>query len=181
MSSKSDAEIGRSGLMQPCRQHRATGSRPRFLGFLRVYREGKDDPALREEQHQPLPALAAGNDLDLLQLLPKQHFTEPPPRYTEATLVKALEERGIGRPSTYASTLATIQDRAYVELDGKTLRPTRLGQQVNDFLVAHFSEVVDLAFTAELEARLDEIARGLRPWVSTASAYYHPRAAHLPD
>jgi DNA topoisomerase-1 len=163
----------------PGYRFRATGSRPRLLGFLRVYREGKDGTALREEERQPLPSLAAGDNLDLLQLLPKQHFTEAPPRYTEATLVKALEERGIGRPSTYAPTLATIQDRAYVELDGKMLRPTRLGQQVNDFLVAHFSEVVDLAFTAELEARLDEIARGMRPWVPTVSAYYQPLAAHL--
>jgi DNA topoisomerase-1 len=172
-------EIDALGAGVPGYRFRATGSRPRFLGFLRVYREGKDDTALREEERQPLPALAAGDSLDLLQLLPKQHFTEAPPRYTEATLVKALEERGIGRPSTYAPTLATIQDRAYVELDGKMLRPTDLGQQVNDFLVAHFSDVVDLAFTAELEARLDEIARGLRPWVPTVSAYYQPLAAHL--
>jgi len=165
----------------PHYRFRATGSRPRFLGFLRLYREGKDDTALREEERQPLPPLAAGDGLDLLQLLPKQHFTEPPPRYTEATLVKALEERGIGRPSTYAPTLATIQDRAYVELDGKTLRPTHLGQQVNDFLVAHFGDVVDLAFTAELEARLDEIARGPRPWVPVVSVYYQPLAVHLRD
>src|SRR5919199_928298 len=106
----------------------------------------------------PLPPLTQGEELDLRALLPQQHFTEPPPRYSEATLVKALEERGIGRPSTYAPTLATIQDRGYVEPDGKWLRPTALGKQVNDFLVEHFGDIVDLAFTAELEARLDEIA-----------------------
>jgi DNA topoisomerase I len=165
----------------PRYRYRATGSRPRFLGFLRLYREGKDDQTPRDEERQPLPSLAARDLLDLLHLAPKQHFTEPPSRYTEATLVKALEERGIGRPSTYAPTMATIQDREYVELDGKLLRPTLLGQQVNDYLVAHFSDVVDLAFTAELEARLDEIARGRRPWVPVVSAYYQPLADHVRD
>jgi ssDNA-binding Zn-finger/Zn-ribbon topoisomerase 1 len=165
----------------PRYRYRATGSRPRFLGFLRLYREGRDDQTLRDEERQPLPSLAARDPLDLLHLAPRQHFTGPPPRYTEATLVKALEERGIGRPSTYAPTMATIQDRQYVELDGKLLRPTLLGEQVNDYLVAHFGDVVDLAFTAELEARLDEIARGQRAWVPVVSAYYQPLAVHLRD
>ena len=172
-----DVDAARTGV--PRYRFRATGSRPRFLGFMRLYREGKDDQLPRDEERQPLPALVAGERLDLLEVLPKQHFTEPPPRYTEATLVKALEERGIGRPSTYAPTLATIQDRGYVEPDGKWLRPTALGKQVNDFLVLHFRDVVDLAFTAELEARLDEIARGKRPWVPVVSAYYQPLAAHV--
>ena len=174
-----DIDATRPGV--PRYLYRATGSRPRFLGFLRLYREGKDDQTLRDEERQPLPSLAARDPLDLLNLAPKQHFTEPPPRYTEATLVKALEERGIGRPSTYAPTMATIQDREYVELDGKLLRPTLLGEQVNDYLVAHFADVVDLAFTAELEVRLDEIARGHRPWVPVVSAYYQPLAVHVRD
>src|SRR5262249_46176994 len=117
--------------------------------------------------------------LDLLHLQPEQHFTEPPSRYTEATLVKALEERGVGRPSTYAPTLATIQDRGYVELDGKWLRPTDLGRQVNDFLVQHFGEVVVPAFPVGVEARVDQIARGECPGVPVVSAYYRPLAAHV--
>ena len=131
-------DIDAIGAGVPRYRFRATGSRPRFLGFMRLYREGQDDQAVPDEERQPLPVLVAGEGLDLLHLAPRQHFTEPPSRYTEALLVKALEERGIGRPSTYAPTLATIQERGYVELDGKWLRPTALGRQVNDFLVQHF-------------------------------------------
>ena len=167
-------DIDAIGAGVPRYRYRATGSRPRFLGFMRLYREGQDDQAVPDEERQPLPVLVAGEGLDLLHLAPRQHFTEPPSRYTEALLVKALEERGIGRPSTYAPTLATIQERGYVELDGKWLRPTALGRQVNDFLVQHFGEVVDPTFTAELEARLDQIARGERRWVPVVSAYYQP-------
>ena len=152
------------------------GIPPALSGLSAPVPRGQGRPDAAGRRAPAAATLAARDPLDLLNLAPKQHFTEPPPRYTEATLVKALEERGIGRPSTYAPTMATIQDREYVELDGKLLRPTLLGEQVNDYLVAHFADVVDLAFTAELEGRLDEIARGQRPWVPVVSAYYQPLA-----
>jgi DNA topoisomerase-1 len=153
---------------------RATGSRLKFAGFLAVYTEGRDDATIADEERKPLPALAQGEELDLLALLPEQHFTEPPPRYSEATLVKALEERGIGRPSTYAPTLATIQERGYVERVEKRLRPTELGMLVNDLLVEHFGDVVDVDFTANMEEELDEVAQGRRPWVPIVREFYEP-------
>ncbi len=153
---------------------RATGSRLKFPGFLAVYTEGRDDGGVEDEDRKPLPAVTVGEELDLLQLLPEQHFTEPPPRYTEATLVKALEERGIGRPSTYAPTLATIQDRGYVERVDKRLRPTELGILVNDLLVEHFSDVMDVDFTATMEEELDEVAQGRRQWVPVVREFYEP-------
>jgi len=153
---------------------RATGSRPKFAGFLAVYAEGRDDATIVDEERKPLPALAQGEELDLLELLPEQHFTEPPPRYSEATLVKALEDRGIGRPSTYAPTLATIQERGYVERVEKRLRPTELGVLVNDLLVQHFGDVVDVDFTANMEEELDEVAQGRRPWVPIVREFYEP-------
>jgi DNA topoisomerase-1 len=121
-----------------------------------------------------LPALARDEELDLLRLLPEQHFTEPPPRYSEATLVKALEERGIGRPSTYAPTLATIQERGYVERVEKRLQPTELGVLVNDLLVEHFGGVVDVDFTANMEEELDDVAQGRRPWPPVVREFYEP-------
>ncbi|HZS02804.1 MAG TPA: type I DNA topoisomerase [Chloroflexota bacterium] len=153
---------------------RATGSRLKFAGFLAVYAEGRDDATITDEERKPLPPLAQGEELDLLALLPEQHFTEPPPRYSEATLVKALEERGIGRPSTYAPTLATIQERGYVERVEKRLRPTELGMLVNDLLVEHFGDVVDVDFTANMEEELDEVAQGRRPWVPIVREFYEP-------
>ena len=112
--------------------------------------------------------------LDLLRLLPEQHFTQPPPRYTEATLVKALEEQGIGRPSTYAPTIATLQARSYVDVEEKKLAPTELGLIVNDLLVEHFPHVFDIGFTSQLEEELDEIAAGERAWVPTMREFYGP-------
>jgi DNA topoisomerase-1 len=153
---------------------RVTGSRMKFPGFLALYIEGRDDAQVEDEERKPLPELTPGELLDLLQLLPEQHFTEPPPRYSEATLVKALEERGIGRPSTYAPTLATIQERGYVERIEKRLHPTELGTLVNDLLVKHFDDVVDLDFTANLEEELDEVAQGRRPWVPLIRDFYGP-------
>lgn len=153
---------------------RATGSRLKFPGFLSIYTEGKDDAAIDDEDRKPLPALAQGEPLDLLELLPEQHFTEPPPRYSEATLVKAMEERGIGRPSTYAPTLATIQERGYVERIEKRLHPTELGMLVNDLLVAHFGGVVDVDFTANMEEELDDVAQGRRPWAPVVREFYEP-------
>ena len=156
---------------------RATGSTVKFDGFLRVYREGKDDPnQIEDEDRQPLPPLTEGMLLKLLALTPKQHFTEPPPRYSEATLVKALEEKGIGRPSTYAAIMSTIIDRKYVELLEKRFRPTELGAKVNDLLVKHFPNVLDVAFTAGMETQLDSVAEGREDWVAMMRRWYDPFA-----
>src|SRR5439155_14523642 len=115
-----------------------------------------------------------GHTLDLIKLEPKQHFTEPPPRYTEATLVKAMEEKGISRPSTYASFIQTIQDREYVALEDKKLRPTDLGFTVNDLLVKHFPSILDVGFTAGMETRLDEIEEGEGDKVRLLREFYGP-------
>jgi DNA topoisomerase-1 len=156
---------------------RATGSTTKFDGFLRVYREGKDDVSqVEDEDKQPLPPLTQGQILKLLALTPKQHFTEPPPRYTEATLVKALEEKGIGRPSTYAAIMSTIVDRKYVELTEKRFRPTPLGGTVNDLLVKHFPSVLDITFTAGMETQLDSVAEGKEDWVAMMRRWYEPFA-----
>ncbi len=152
---------------------RATASVVRFPGFRQVYEEAKDDNEPVEQQ-SPLPDLEAGDRLRLNEVKPEQHFTEPPPRYTEATLVKALEENGIGRPSTYASIMSTIQDRGYVERIERQLRPTELGFVVSDFLTEQFPNFVDLKFTAELEEELDEIASGVRPWRPVVREFYNP-------
>ncbi len=151
---------------------RATGSTLRFPGFLIVYEEAKDED-VPEEPVQQIPPLTVGEVLDLVRLIPEQHFTQPPPRYTEATLVRALEEYGIGRPSTYAPILATIQQRGYVRRDGKRLVPTETGFLVNDLLVEHFPEIMDYGFTAQMEEQLDEIALVSRsgcPWCRSFTA-----------
>jgi DNA topoisomerase I len=158
---------------------RASGSVLRFPGFLSVYLEGRDDGEADDDGRQRLPELQAGEGLDLRRLIPEQHFTQPPPRFTEATLVKALEERGIGRPSTYAPILSTIQDRGYVEREDKRFKPTDLGFLVNDLLVGHFPDVVDVDFTANLEEKLDDIATGERPWVPVVREFYDPFEATL--
>ncbi len=158
---------------------RATGSVLKFPGFLAVYREGRDDNAEDELDKDALPLLARGEPLDLLKLTPEQHFTQPPPRFTEASLVKALEEQGIGRPSTYAATVATLQTRFYVEMTEKRLLPTDLGRVVNDILVEHFPAIFDIGFTSRMEAELDEIAAGERPWVPVLQAFYGPFAASV--
>ncbi len=173
------AEIDAAAPGKPIYRFRATGSRLKFRGFLSLYLEGRDDDAVQDEDRQPLPALAEGEALDLIGLKPEQHFTQPPPRYTEATLVKALEERGIGRPSTYAPTLSLVQDRGYVERDGKKLKPTDLGMTVNDILVAQFGDIVDPDFTAIMEDKLDEVAQGKRQWVPVVEEFYRPLTADL--
>jgi len=136
---------------------------------------------LQAEPQSPLPELEAGDRLRLRDVKPEQHFTEPPPRYTEATLVKALEENGIGRPSTYATIMSTIQDRGYVERIERQLRPTELGFVVNDFLTEQFPDYVDLKFTAELEDELDEIAGGVRPWRPVVREFYNPLEERLKE
>ncbi len=133
---------------------RASGQRLVFPGYLAVYVEGQDEA---EEEEGLLPALRQGEVVDLLKLLPEQHFTEPPPRYTEPTLIKELEARGVGRPSTYASIISVIQDRGYVERDRGRLFPTDLGMIVCDALVETFADIMDVGYTAEMEDRLDEV------------------------
>ena len=154
---------------------RASGSQIKVQGFLTLYTEARDeDVALGDDERKPLPSLEQGELLDLLSLTPEQHFTQPPPRYSEATLVKSLEEKGIGRPSTYAPILGTLQDRGYVMRVEKRLEPTELGILVNDMLVQHFPNVVDVDFTANMEESLDDIAQGRRPWVPMLREFYGP-------
>lgn len=153
---------------------KASGSVPHFLGFLVLYSEGKDDVEADENGKKPLPVLNQEDPLRLLGLFPDQHFTQPPPRYNEATLVKALEERGIGRPSTYAPIISTLRRRNYVERKSGRFQPLELGMIVNDLLVEHFPTIVDIQFTAHLEKELDEIARGDQDWVGTIREFYGP-------
>ncbi|MDQ3548325.1 MAG: type I DNA topoisomerase, partial [Chloroflexota bacterium] len=158
---------------------RATGSVIKFQGFLAVYREGRDDDEVDEMDKDALPLLTAGEALDLVKLIPEQHFTQPPPRYTEATLVKALEENGIGRPSTYAPTIATLGARNYVTAEQRRLVPTELGFVVSDILVEHFPSIVDIGFTSGMEEELDEIASGERKWVPVIREFYGPFAESI--
>lgn len=158
---------------------RATGSIVTFPGWMAVYQQGRDEGDTDELDKGALPELEKDEDLNLVQLLPEQHFTQPPPRYTEATLVKALEEQGIGRPSTYVPTIATLQARNYVTLEEKRLIPTELGFVVNDLLVEHFPDIFDVSFTSQMEAELDDIASGERDWVPTLEQFYGPFTATL--
>ena len=152
---------------------RATGSVLKFPGFRTVYLEGRDDGAV-DSGRQPLPELAADEPLDCLKLDALQHFTEPPPRFTEATLIKAMEEKGIGRPSTYAPTIGTLLDRHYVSKERTRLVPTPLGCAVTDLLVEYFTQVMDLEFTAHMEEELDDVSRGERQWVPMLTEFYGP-------
>ena len=160
---------------------RASGSTLRFAGFLAVYEEARDEGAQGAEEGAILPPLEKGERVDLVRLIPEQHFTQPPPRYTEATLVRALEEYGIGRPSTYAPILATIQERGYVVRQNRYLVPTELGFTVNDLLVRYFPEVVDTGFTAQMEAELDRIAAGGADWVQVLREFYGPFSARVSE
>lgn len=157
---------------------RAVGRDLFFDGFLRVWQEAEEQGA-DEDGPQTLPALTANELLDLLALIPKQHFTQPPGRYTESALVKALEERGIGRPSTYAAIIKTLKDRDYVILDKRVLSPTPLGEATCDALIAAFPDVIDYQFTAQVEDWLDEVSRGERDWVKVLQAFYDPFALAL--
>ena len=131
-----------------------------FDGFLKLYREGRDDEKADEDAEANLPELTAEQALRMLEVLPEQHFTQPPPRYSEASLVKKLEEEGIGRPSTYASIISTIQDRGYVRLEDRRFKPEDVGYVVTDKLIEHFPDVVDVNFTRYMEKELDDIAEG---------------------
>jgi DNA topoisomerase-1 len=152
---------------------RANGSVLVEPGFIAVYQEGRDD-ASDDEGDRLLPEIEEGDIVDLDELRPEQHFTEPPPRYTEASLVKALEEYGIGRPSTYASIIATLRNREYVEMDGKRFLPTDIGRIVNGFLTDHFTQYVDYDFTARLEDDLDAVSLGEKDWVPLLDNFWGP-------
>ncbi|MCI0346761.1 MAG: type I DNA topoisomerase, partial [Chloroflexi bacterium] len=159
---------------------RATATRTVFDGFARVYTEGRDEGD-EDEAATSLPPLAQGDVTTVRSIEPAQHFTEPPPRFTEATLIKALEEHGIGRPSTYAATISTIVDRGYVTTKERRLVPEKIGEIVTDLLVEHFGDYVDLEFTARMESELDEIARGERAWVPLLQAFYGPLQARVDE
>ncbi|HNN14921.1 MAG TPA: DNA topoisomerase, partial [Anaerolineales bacterium] len=152
------------------------GSAVKFPGFLVVYEESKsEDTKVEEEEDVKIPAgIEEGQVQELVHLIPEQHFTQPPPRFSEASLVQALEENGIGRPSTYAPTISTIQQRGYVLREEKRLIPTDTGVQVNDLMVQYFPEVVDLNFTAHMEEDLDKIAEGDMPWTDAIREFYAP-------
>jgi len=161
---------------------RASGSTVKFPGFMIVYEEAKDEdrPAEEEEESARIPAgIEEGQVQRLVRLIPEQHFTQPPPRYTEASLVRTLEEYGIGRPSTYAPILSTIQTRGYVIREAKRLTPTETGILVNDLITKHFPVVVDYGFTARMEEDLDRIAAGELDWVESMSEFYGPFAERV--
>ncbi|MBI2866736.1 MAG: type I DNA topoisomerase, partial [Chloroflexi bacterium] len=158
---------------------KASRSVQKFPGFLALYSEGKDDGDGQDEAKAPLPPLTKGDALTCLALKSEQHFTKPPPRYTEATLIKALEENGIGRPSTYAPIISTLLDRDYVNKEEGRLVPQKLGFLVSDLLSQNFPHIVDLRFTARLEEELDEIARGETDWVAFLKEFYDPFVEEL--
>ncbi len=153
---------------------RATGSTIAKPGFMSVYLEGQDDGKESDDKESFLPPMEEGRPVDLLDIKASQHFTEPPPRYSEASLVKALEEHGIGRPSTYASIISTLQNRDYVTLESKRFHPTDVGRIVNKFLTEHFTKYVDYNFTANLENDLDAVARGEKDWIPLMDAFWKP-------
>src|SRR5205814_8907725 len=149
------------------------GSVEKFNGFLRVYKEGKDaKDEDDEEEKSKLPVVTQGEVLKFKAILPEQHFTEPPPRFTEATLVKELEADGVGRPSTYASILSTIQEREYVKKEGGRFYPTELGTVVTDLLLESFEDLFDLKYTARMEEGLDEIEEGKMDWRVAMAEFY---------
>jgi DNA topoisomerase-1 len=153
---------------------RATGSRVKFPGYRAAFALTEEEEEKEREGQAELPALTPGEALKLVELIPEQHFTEPPPRYSEATLVKELESRGIGRPSTYAPIIQTIQDRGYVYLDKRRFRPTPLGRVVTDQLVNHFPQIMDIDFTAHVEDKLDAVEEGGNNWVQLVREFHEP-------
>src|SRR5699024_10350584 len=151
-------------------EFRATGSKIKFQGFMKVYIEGNDDN--KKVENKLLPDLEKDMVIDAKDITPNQHFTQPPPRYTEARLVKTMEEKGIGRPSTYAPTLDTIQRRGYVTIDQKRFIPTELGTIVVDLLKEFFPEIIDVDFTVKMENDLDSIEEGKNNWVEIIDDFY---------
>ncbi len=158
---------------------RANSQRVRFAGFTAVYEEGRDDP--EEEQAARLPAMKPAQPLELGELKPEQHFTQPPARYTEASLIKAMEERGVGRPSTYAPSVSTIIDRDYVIKENRNLRPTPLGETITNMMKEHFTDIIDVEFTANMERTLDGIEEGKSAWRDVLSDFYDGFEKELAD
>ena len=156
---------------------RASGSSLKFKGFMTVYTEGRDEK--EKEKDKMLPDLQEQQRVDLKNIEGKQHFTQPPPRFTEATLVRELEENGIGRPSTYAPTISTIIARGYVVRSKKQLVPTELGFVTTDIMKQNFKDIVDVEFTAEMEEELDEVEEGKRQWVQVLEEFYPPFEENL--
>jgi DNA topoisomerase-1 len=152
----------------------AVGTVPTFQGFMTLYVEAEDKQDGNGDQEEKLPVLSEGEVLELLALVPKQHFTQPPGRFSEATLIKELEEKGIGRPSTYAMILSTIKEKGYVELEKGRFFPTELGLVVNDLLVVNFPDILDIEFTAQMEENLDRIEEGEQGWIETLKEFYSP-------
>ena len=165
---------------EPRHLFRATGSAIRHPGFMAVYREGQDD-VKEDDDERLLPTMREGERVALDAIRPEQHFTEPPPRYSEATLVRALEEYGIGRPSTYASIISTLQQRDYAVLENKRFHPTDIGRVVNKFLTQHFERYVDYDFTAELEDELDGISRGEKDWIPVLDSFWQAFSQQVED
>lgn len=152
---------------------RVSGTTVKFPGFMRIYTEGEDEENQKEEEGF-LPDLAEGQSLHFLEFLPRQHFTQPPPRFSEAMLVKALEEKGIGRPSTYAPIIETIQARGYVVKEEKRFVPTELGERVTEILKEYFPSVIDVEFTASMEGQLDQVEDGKAEWGQVLGEFYRP-------
>ncbi|ANJ67670.1 DNA topoisomerase I [Halothiobacillus diazotrophicus] len=165
----------------PDHTFRATGSTLKFPGFIALYREDEDDKAGDSDEDRRLPPLVEGDAVALNDVAADQHFTEPPPRFTEASLVKTLEEYGIGRPSTYASIISTLQAREYVVLEQRRFQPTDMGRVVNGFLTEYFRDIVDYEFTAKLEDDLDAVSRGERDWVPLMRAFWGPFHDRIAD
>jgi len=154
---------------------RASGTTVVVPGFLAVYEEGKDNKSAEDEDEgRKLPAMKPGDRIPLERIVADQHFTQPPPRFTEAALVKALEEYGIGRPSTYASIIQTLLFRKYVEMEGRSFRPSDVGRAVSKFLSSHFTRYVDYDFTAKLEDELDAVSRGEEEWIPLMARFWEP-------
>ena len=150
----------------------ANGSKVKFKGFMQVYVEGRDDG--KEDKENILPELVEGDVVKSVDIEPKQHFTQPPARFSEATLIRTLEENGVGRPSTYAPTLETIQRRYYVKLTNKRFEPTELGEIVNSLVSEFFPQIVDTHFTATMETDLDKVGEGQEKWVEVVDRFYKP-------
>jgi len=165
----------------PGNMFRATGSTIVDKGFMSVYQEGEDEDKQEGEDTTKLPPLKEGQELALTEIRAEQHFTEPPPRYSEASLVKALEEHGIGRPSTYASIISTLRQREYVEVDKRRFIPTDVGRIVNKFLTEHFKNYVDYNFTARLEDELDAVSRGEKEWIPLMKEFWKPFSAQVKE
>ncbi len=159
---------------------RTTGSTIANPGFMAVYLEGVDD-STAESDEKMLPTMAVGDKLELLEIRPEQHFTEPPPRFSEASLIKALEENDLGRPSTYATIISTLQAREYVTLEKKRFQPTDVGRVVSKFLTNYFSKYVDYGFTAQLEDELDAVSRGEKEWIPLMTSFWDPFKSKVDD